>query len=102
MNATRSSAGEYGMIYSATSRAYTVNPASLSGESFHYWWFNPRDGGHIDLGVFPRSTSIDVTPPGKGEDLDWILVIDDAVQNFRPPGSGRLLSSADEGQLQFR
>jgi len=102
MNATRSGTGEYGMIYSATSRSYTLNPGLLSGESFHYWWFNPRDGGHIDLGVFPRSSLIDVNPPSRGEDLDWILVIDDAAQDFWPPGCGRLLSSADEGRLQFR
>jgi hypothetical protein len=102
MNATRNSSGEYGMIYSATSRPYTLNPEKLCGESFHFWWFNPRDGSHIDLGVFPRSKSVDVAPPFKGEDLDWILVVDDAVQDFRAPGLGALLAPADQGQLRFR
>jgi hypothetical protein len=101
MNATRSIEGAYGMIYSATSRSYVLNPKSLSGGSFQYWWFNPRDGGHVDLGVFRRSSLIEVTPPFKGEDLDWILVIDDAAQDFPPPGSGKVLSTADQGQLRF-
>jgi hypothetical protein len=101
MNATRSIEGAYGMIYSATSRSYVLNPKSLSGGSFQYWWFNPRDGGHVDLGVFRRSSLIEVTPPFKGEDLDWILVIDDAAQDFPPPGSGKVHSTADQGQLRF-
>lgn len=102
MNATRSSDGDYGMIYSATSRTYAVNPELLSGESFHFWWFNPRDGSHIDLGIFPRPNALEVTPPFHGEDLDWVLVIDDAAENFRPPGSGQLDSPTDRGQLRFR
>ena len=101
MNATRSMDGAYGMIYSATSRSYVLNPQSLSGKSFQFWWFNPRDGGHVNLGVFPRSSLIEVTPPFKGEDLDWILVIDDAAQEFPPPGSGEVHSTADQGQLRF-
>jgi hypothetical protein len=101
MNATRSRDGDYGMVYSATSRVYRLNLRLLSGESLHFWWFDPRDGSHIDLGVVPRSNLVDVTPPIKGEDLDWILVIDDAAKDFRPPGSGRLPLAADKGQLRF-
>ena len=26
------------------------------------------------------------TPPDPGEPLDWVLVLDDAAQGFRPPG----------------
>jgi Protein of unknown function (DUF4038)/Putative collagen-binding domain of a collagenase len=102
MNATRSSDGEYGMIYSATSRGYTLNPGVLSGESLHFWWFNPRDGSHIDLGAFPRSNLVDVTPPSKGEDLDWILVVDDAARDFRAPGAGEVSSTTQKGNLRFR
>jgi hypothetical protein len=102
MNATRSSDGGYGMIYSATSRGYTMDPGMLGGESLHFWWFNPRDGSHIDLGSFPRSKLVDVTPPSKGEDVDWVLVIDNAAENFRPPGSGELSSATNKGQLRFR
>jgi hypothetical protein len=102
INATRSSDGNYGMIYSATSRPYTVNTGLLSGKSFHFWWFNPRDGSHIDLGIFPRPNLLEVMPPFQGEDLDWVLVIDNAAQNFQPPGSGRLDSPTDKGQIHLR
>jgi hypothetical protein len=101
MNATRNVDGAYGMIYSATSRSYMVNPNMLSGESLHFWWFNPRDGSHADLGVFPRSHLIDVTPPFQGEDVDRILVIDDAERAFPAPGSGQLDPLADQGHLHF-
>ncbi len=102
MNSTRDSDGTYGMIYSATSRPYTLNAGLLSGRSLRFWWFNPRDGSHIDLGVFPRSNLFEVTPPFQGEDLDWILVIDDAALDFGPPGSGNLNLSADKGLLRPR
>jgi hypothetical protein len=102
MNATRSADGDYGMIYSATSRPYTLNPRLLSGESLHFWWFNPRQGSHIDLGVFLRSNSVEVIPPFQGEDLDWVLVIDNASQDFQPPGSGRPDSSTEQGELRMR
>jgi hypothetical protein len=102
MNATRSSAGEYGMIYSATSRGYTLNPGAVSGESLHFWWFDPRNGTHIDLGVFPRSNLVEVTPPNKGEDIDWVLVVDDATRGFPAPGSGELSSTTEKGELRFR
>jgi Protein of unknown function (DUF4038)/Putative collagen-binding domain of a collagenase len=101
MNSTRNSDGCYGMIYSASSRPYVVNPGQLSGSLLHYWWFNPRDGTHIDLGVFSRSNLIDVTPPLRGEDVDWVLVIDDAARGFQPPGFGQPLSVSDRGQLRF-
>jgi Putative collagen-binding domain of a collagenase len=102
MNATRSSDGECGMIYSATSRGYSLNPAALSGKSLHFWWFNPRDGSHIDLGVFPRSNLVEVTPPSRGEDLDWVLVVDDGARDFPAPGSGGASSTAEKGELRFR
>ena len=100
INATRNSNGDYAMVYSATSRRYTINTGLLSGESSHFWWFNPRDGSHIDLGIFPRPNLLEVIPPFQGEDLDWILVIDDAAQNFPPPGAGRLDSATEKGQLR--
>ena len=89
MNATRNSDGSYGMIYSATSRPYQVNPKLISGALLHLWWFDPRSGSNIDLGIFPNSKLIEMTPPLTGEDIDWILVIDDVASGFPPPGSGQ-------------
>jgi uncharacterized protein DUF4038/collagenase-like protein with putative collagen-binding domain len=102
MNATRSSEGEYGMVYSATSRAYTLNLRALSGELLHFWWFDPREGTHIDLGVFPRSNLVEVTPPNKGEDVDWVLVVDDTTRCFSAPGIGEVSSTTQKGELRFR
>jgi hypothetical protein len=102
INATRSVTGDYAFVYSATSRPYTLDARSLSGESQHFWWFNPRDGSHTDLRTHPRSALIGVVPPFRGEDIDWILVIDDATRDFPPPGSGQIQSLSDQGQLQVR
>ena len=90
------------MIYSATSRGYTLNPGALSGESLHFWWFDPRDGTHIDLGVFPRSNLVEVTPPNKGEDIDWVLVVDDAMRGFSSSRIRRGKFDNQKGELRFR
>jgi hypothetical protein len=90
------------MIYSATSRGYTLNPGALSGQSLHFWWFDPRDGTHLDLGTFPRSKLVEVTPPDKGEDVDWVLVVDNATRDFPAPGSGEVSSTTQKGELRFR
>ena len=61
---------------------------ALSGDKLRFWWFNPREGTHIDLGVFDKRSRVEVSPPYLGEDLDFILVIDDAGYRFPPPGRG--------------
>jgi len=51
------------------------------------WWFNPRDGGATPIGEFPNSGEREFAPPGAGEFLDWVLVLDDASKGYPPPGS---------------
>jgi hypothetical protein len=102
INATSSATRDYAFVYSATARPYTLDARLLSGDCQHFWWFNPRDGSHIDLGTHRRSTFLDVVPPFRGEDIDWILVIDDVTRDFPPPGVGQPDSLSDQGRLRFR
>lgn len=89
VGATRDEGGRYAMVYSASSRKYVVSTDALSGNTLRLWWFDPRNGTHVDLGVFDRRPRVEVSPPCLGENVDFILVIDDASQGFPPPGSGR-------------
>ena len=87
------------MIYSASSRKYVVCTDALSGDKLRLWWFNPRDGTHTDLGIFDRHPRLEVSPPCLGEDVDFVLVIDDAGQRFPPPGSGQAGQTNDVGGI---
>jgi hypothetical protein len=89
IQATREANGRYAMVYSASSRKYAVSTHALSGRKLHFWWFDPRNGGHVDLGSFDKPRSVEVSPPSLGEDIDFVFVMDDAEQCFPPPGSGQ-------------
>jgi len=100
LNATRDENGSYGMVYLAASRSFVLDPAKLSGKSLHFWWFDPRTGTYIDLGVFAREPRFEITPPSSGENLDWILVCDDSAKGYSAPGSGETTSPATRGRIE--
>jgi hypothetical protein len=99
LNATRDGEGSYGMVYLAASRPFVFDPGKLSGDSFHFWWFDPRTGTNLDLGDLARAWRYDVTPPLVGENLDWVLVCDDSGRTFLPPGLGETRILADRGRI---
>ncbi|MBV9272810.1 MAG: glycoside hydrolase family 140 protein [Verrucomicrobia bacterium] len=99
LNATRAADGSYGMVYLAASRTFVLDPAELSGETLHFWWFDPRTGTNVDLGTFPRAWRFEITPPLVGENVDWILVCDDAAKGYPTPGFGEIRRQADNGRI---
>ena len=102
INATRDQDGSYGMVYLASSRVFLFNPAGLSGDIFHFWWFDPRTGTNIDLGTFSRTPRFEITPPLVGENVDWILVCDDVGKGYAPPGLGETQTPMDAGRIDPR
>jgi Protein of unknown function (DUF4038)/Putative collagen-binding domain of a collagenase len=99
-NATRNDDGSYGMVYLAASRPFVLDPAKLSGETFQFWWFDPRHGTNIDLGTLPRAHRFEITPPSVGENLDWVLVCDDTSKAYSPPGRGEIDDQKDRGGIR--
>jgi hypothetical protein len=51
------------------------------------WWFDPRTGDASEIGTFPTEGERRFVPPDRGEDRDWVLVLDDDAQHFPRPGS---------------
>jgi hypothetical protein len=84
--ATRDSEGSYAMVYVPTGRSFSVNMDFIRGKEVKAWWYNPRTGEATQIGRFPKAPSKEFVSPTKGEDLDWVLVLDDAAKNFAPPG----------------
>ncbi|MBE0558644.1 MAG: hypothetical protein IH628_15570, partial [Proteobacteria bacterium] len=83
--ATAASSKKSIIAYLPSRRTISVNTSTLDGSSTNTWWYNPSNGSAIFVGSFSAET-MTLTPPATG---DWVLVIDDAAQNFPAPGGGR-------------
>jgi hypothetical protein len=90
--ATRDSAGSYAMIYVPAGRPFRIRLNSLQGNRIKAWWFNPRNGAASLLAEFPNQGEREFLCPTPGENLDWVLVLDDAAKNFPPPGNRKATS----------
>ena len=87
--ATRDAGGSYAMVYVPVGRTFKVRMGKITGAKVKAWWFNPRTGTAEAIGDFPNTGERAFTPPQPGEQLDWILVLDDAAKNFPGPGRTR-------------
>ncbi len=89
--ATRASDGAFAMVYAPCGRPFGVRMDKVSGGTVRAWWFNPRTGAAEKAGEFPAKGERTFTPPDPGEQLDWVLVLDDATRAFPPPGAASVL-----------
>ena len=87
LQATRASDGSYAMVYSPAGRVFSVDMTKIAGGKVRAWWFNPRTGKAESIGEFPSQGKREFAPPDAGENLDWVLVLDDATKGFGPPGA---------------
>ena len=76
------------MAYIPTGKAVEIETRRLQASTLNIWWFNPRNGKAIFLREQKNEGKIKFDPPGKTKrGNDWVLVVDDAAQDFNPPGS---------------
>jgi hypothetical protein len=85
--ATRDQDGTYAMVYAPVGRAFTVRMEVIKGSDVVAWWYNPRNGKSTKIGKYPNTGTRTFISPDPGENLDWILVLDDASKKYRAPGS---------------
>ncbi|MBS10472.1 MAG: hypothetical protein CME19_02565 [Gemmatimonadetes bacterium] len=80
----------YAFVYTSSGASPRVRLDTLPWEQRTCWWYNPRDGQATRIESIPDSGSHTFDPPGgRGRDHDWVLAIDDASQDFGPPGKQR-------------
>jgi hypothetical protein len=84
--ATRDARGRFAMVYAPVGRAFSVRMDKVAGPTVRAWWFNPRTGAAAQIGEFPNTGTRRFDPPDRGEQLDWVLVLDDASRGYPPPG----------------
>jgi hypothetical protein len=84
--AARADDGSFAFAYLPTPRTLRVNLAALGPGRVRAHWFNPRDGAAQAAGELAAAGERAFTPPDDAEQLDWVLVLDDAAADVPPPG----------------
>jgi hypothetical protein len=86
LQAARAGDGTFLFVYLPRGGNVTVAMGKISGSKAKAYWFNPRQGTATLIGQFPCSGQRRLSAPSAGLDNDWLLVVDDAAQNFGIPG----------------
>jgi hypothetical protein len=87
--ATRDEEGRYAMVYAPIGRSFKVRMSKIRGERVKAWWYDPRTGEAKLLREFTNHGEQLFSPPNPGEQLDWVLVLDDVAEGFPAPGRGK-------------
>ena len=89
ITATRDTDRTYAFIYTERGKPIDADLTAIgTGEKVRAWWFDPRSGRCMDLGLFPRKKSVVFTPMTCGAGNDWVLVIDAPEAGYTMPGRG--------------
>jgi len=98
---TREATGKTVMVYiPQNSLKPTLDLSRISGTNANAWWYNPRTGAATLIGNYATTGARTFTPPDAS---DWVLVLDDAAQNYGVPGVRTLqLSIQFTGTNSFR
>ncbi|MBN8650324.1 MAG: glycoside hydrolase family 140 protein [Cytophagales bacterium] len=81
--ATRHEKGLYAFVYLPENKSVSIDLSKLSGSTKSVSWFDPRTGKTL-AGFSTTATGVmSFIPPKEGK--DWVLIIDDASQNFSKP-----------------
>jgi hypothetical protein len=67
-----------------------INTSVIPSSNLRAWWYNPRTGGSLLIGVFKNdgdfSPTSDQLPRASEGCPDWVLVIDDTSKSYPAPG----------------
>ena len=50
----------------------------ITGKNVKAWWYAPRDGSRLEIGVYPSTGTREFAPPSRAAQNDWVLILDDA------------------------
>ena len=84
--ASRDLGGSYAFVYAPVGRPFSVRMDVIQGKKVKAWWYNPRNGKAVVIGIFENEGVREFKTPDQGEAIDWILVLDDVARNYPPPG----------------
>lgn len=80
--------GSFAFIYSPRGETFSVNLGAFPGPQVRAAWFDPRYGTSNEIHTGDNQGLQTFVPPTWGRGQDWILILDNADQNFPLPGPG--------------
>jgi len=87
IEAMRGEDGTYAFVYLPSGKnAVTINTGKLSGSTLRAWWYEPRTGISQMIDDFAKPATRQFIAPSTGPSDDWVLVLDDTVKRYGPPG----------------
>lgn len=89
VTAFRDAKGRYAMIYLPVGKKIEINTSLLHAKKIKAWWFNPKTGKVEKSFSFKSEKEQWFTPPGMGKENDWVLVLDNAKERYKAPGSNK-------------
>jgi hypothetical protein len=82
--AARAQDGSFVIAYAPEGKPLSINMEKVSGQTVKAQWYDPREGTWTHIGEFPNTGVREFVPPSRGEQSDWVLVLEDAAKGFRP------------------
>jgi hypothetical protein len=65
----------------------SIKRDKVSGKTVKAQWYDPRKMMWLAIGEYANTGTREVTAPSRGEEDDWVLVLEDAALVFPPRGS---------------
>jgi hypothetical protein len=95
--AARARDGSFVIAYSPEGQPLSVSMDNVSGKAVKAQWYDPREGTWTHIGEFPNTGRREFVPPSRGEQNDWVLVLEDPARGF-PALNTRADSSRARGR----
>ena len=77
VQAARAGDGSFLIAYVPQGLPVGIHLDRITGKKVKAWWYDPRDGSRIEIGVSPNTGTREFVPPSRGAKNDWVLVLDD-------------------------
>jgi Protein of unknown function (DUF4038)/Putative collagen-binding domain of a collagenase len=74
------------MFYLPYGKEIAVRTGFIKSAKLLAWWFNPKNGHAIKIGLLKKENTMSFIPPSIGYLNDWVLVLDNPNAHFGVPG----------------
>jgi hypothetical protein len=88
VRAARAEDGSFVVAYLPTGKPVSMQMAKVSGKTVKAQWYDPRQGTWREIGEYPNTGKREFVPPSKGDNDDWVLVLEDTEKGYRTAGTG--------------
>ncbi|HUV08306.1 MAG TPA: putative collagen-binding domain-containing protein, partial [Spirochaetia bacterium] len=82
IQAARAADGSFVLAYTPIGQSFAVDLSTVPAGTVLARWYDPRNGDWLAIGEFRGREKRTFVPPSKGEQDDWVLVLEDAAKNY--------------------